>query len=57
MTMWFLTLTIKATLLLVAVAAIAIGVRCCPAATRHFVWLSGLAALLFLPFFAATTPA
>ncbi len=57
MTMWFLTLTIKATLLLVAVAATAIGARRCPAATRHFVWLSGLAALLFLPFFAVTTPA
>ena len=56
MNMWFIILAIKATLLLIAVIAAAAGVRRCPAATRHFVWLSGLAALLFLPFFAVMTP-
>lgn len=57
MTTLFFSLAIKATLLLLALAVVAAGVRRNPAATRHFVWLSGLVALLLLPVFAVLTPA
>ncbi len=56
MTTWLLGLSIKATLLLVSVGLVAAVARRSPAATRHFVWVSGLAALLALPLLVALTP-
>ena len=57
MTAWFVGLAIKATLLLLAVVVIAAGARRSPAAMRHFVWLSGLAALLLMPVLGVLAPA
>ncbi len=57
MTAWFLSLAIKATLLLLVVVAAAAGARRSAAATRHFVWLSGLAALLLMPVLGVLAPA
>jgi len=53
---WMLGLVLKATLLLVAVGVVARLARRAPAATRHFVWTSGLAVLLLLPALALMLP-
>jgi beta-lactamase regulating signal transducer with metallopeptidase domain len=56
MTAWMLAVILKATLLLVGLAVIAQLARRTPAATRHFVWTSGLAVLLLLPALALVLP-
>jgi len=54
---WLAGLTLKATLVLLAAAAAAHASRRSPAATRHFVWMSGLALLLLMPILAVALPA
>ncbi len=56
-TTWFIGLAVKATLLLLSAVLIAGAARRSPAATRHFVWLAALGALLVLPVMAVVGPA
>ena len=48
---------LKATIILLAAAAASLALRRAPAADRHLVWSSALAAVLVLPLLAALVPA